>query len=203
MTIQPLQLATATSAMAVGLFACTTLMDDLDGADIRPLPDPVVHQDVEVRDQAPKPRPNRRPARSFELGVSTRADVRAWSGGGGLTCESVALGRRWTCKGSSQTIVARFDRRGRLIGMEIKRWLDPDEAEARYADTTEQLEELVGPTTSEVRSDRFVRTAYERSERHFGYRGYEATVTATHFGHRGLQLRERYRLTPDGASTAL
>ena len=64
-----------------------------------------------------------------------------------------------------------------------------------YNGTTVNLEEVVGPPTSTVRDDRFVQSAYERTERHFDYQGYEATIIATHFGKRGLQVLERYRTT--------
>jgi hypothetical protein len=195
MTIKPLHLATTTVAMAVGLFSCTSLFEGLDGTDIQPLPDPVVHEDVEIETPDPKPVPDHKPALGFEIGESARTDIVAWADAADLVCEVEAMGRRVSCTGPRGEVDARFDRHGTLVGMDVRRWLEPEVAEARHDATVRTLEERVGPTTSEVRSDRFVRAAYERSERHFGYRGYEATVTATHFGHRGVLIRERYRAT--------
>ena len=137
-----------------------------------------------------------RPALGFELGVSTRAEIRLWAEGRELRCDVVAMGRRLRCRGAFGDVVARFDTAARLRSLDVRRWLEPEGAEAVYLATTQQLQDLVGPATSSVRSDRFVSGAYERAERRFEYRGYDATVTATHFGKRGLQLRERYRATP-------
>lgn len=195
MTMQPLHLATTTFAMAAGLFASASLLDGLDGEDIQPRPDPVVHLDVEVDDVDTRPEPNRRAARFFELGVSRRADVVDWATTTDLVCERKAMGRHLSCEGELGEVEARFDGKARLISLEIRRMMDASEAEELYDGTIINLEEVVGPPTSTVRDDRFVRTAYERTERHFDYQGYEATVIATHFGERGLQILERYRTT--------
>lgn len=195
MTIQPLHLATTTLAMAAGLFTSASLFNGLDGEDIQPRPDPVVHVDVEVERVDERPEPRRRAARFFELGVSRRADVLDWAATTNLTCERKAMGRHVSCDGELGEVEARFDGRGQLVSMEIRRWMADGEAEELYSSTAVNLEEAVGPPTSTVRDDRFVRHAYERTERHFDYRGYEATIIATHFGKRGLQVLERYRTT--------
>ena len=195
MTIQPLHLATTTFAMAAGLFASASLFDGLDGEDIKPRPDPVVHLDVEVDDVDQRPEPRRRAARFFELGASRRADVVDWAATTDLVCKRKAMGRHLSCEGELGEVEARFDGEGRLVSLEIRRMMDETAAEKLYNGTTVNLEEVVGPPTSTVRDDRFVQSAYERTERHFDYQGYEATIIATHFGKRGLQVLERYRTT--------
>jgi hypothetical protein len=40
----------------------------------------------------------------------------------------------------------------------------------------------------------FVERNYERVERSYRYRGYDAVVTATSLGAEGVQIREQYRL---------
>jgi hypothetical protein len=196
MIIQPLHLLTSAAAVAIGVFTCTGLLPDLDGADIQPSRDALVHADMPAEPLPVRSAPKSRPALGFELKASSHVEVAAWARDQELSCEFSAMGRRLTCRGAQTQLSATFDGAGHLTALQSRRWLDPERAEAAYADATQQLETAVGPATASVRPGDFVTGAYQRSQRRFDYQGYQATVTATHYGSRGLQLRERYRVTP-------
>jgi hypothetical protein len=181
-------------AMGATAPALEQLQTALPTMDIRPLTQisaPVV----------PARKSAKAPARNFELSTSTRKQVRAWATELGLHCKMSARGRLSHCdegSGHGAThMTFRFNAAGKLISLDrLRRGMDLAAAQARFEDVTYKLDGTVGEATAVVGKGRgFVTAAYERSVRDYDYSGYRATVTATHFGANGIQLRERYSVS--------
>jgi hypothetical protein len=142
--------------------------------------------------QEERPVPAGFTALGFELGTTKRTDALQCAETHSVQCEVLAMGSTVRCNDGGLTM--RFDSDGTLIAVDVVRsGMALPAAKARFKGTNVQLAEDVGPPTGVV-NERFVDGLHERAERSYRYRGYDATVTATNLGERGVQILERYRL---------
>jgi hypothetical protein len=133
------------------------------------------------------------PALGFELGQTRRSEAMSCSQMSALNCEVLAMGSTLRCSDGALTM--RFDGDGTLVSVDVvEKGLSRSEAKARFEATNAELSHQVGPATDVVNDAAFVERNYERVERSYRYRGYDAVVTATSLGAEGVQIREQYRL---------
>jgi hypothetical protein len=147
--------------------------------------------------------PAQRPALAFELGRTGRRDVANWAAANDAACSTTAMGRLMRCSGVSaealgpviDELVMHFDANSRLVAVDaLRKDVTRTTAETRFSAARAKLDLEVGNATTTINGDddAFVPRPYERAVADYRYAGYQATITATNFGKRGIQLRERY-----------
>ena len=153
-----------------------------------------------------------RPALTFVLGATKRADVTSWADGRKLACKDDLNGTALRCSDVDahsvddgdvpiEDLFFRFTPEGTLVALDaMHRGANGDEAAQLLDAASSRLARALGaPTTT--RGERtsayltgapFAHTAIE-----YRFADYAADVSATNFGDRGVVVREQYRAIPN------
>jgi hypothetical protein len=153
------------------------------------------------------------PALGFTLGESRRADVERWVTAQNASCKPGFVKSVLECSdvaARDAPLITRlrlqFDEQERLVSVDLFRNAgEPEAAVARFVELGNQLDERVGPATSQVGTPTVAfmkRSPFQTVARQYNYRDYVAKVTIVNFGKRGLRLREQFQWLAPGARRA-
>lgn len=168
------------------------------GAELDPLQRAQARAQATERLRTDTPAPSHR-VLAFELGDTSKEEVRAWVRDTGLVCEEAL---RWTCTGHrlaglEATISFGFDPDGQLLEVEQRaRVSDARAASAATVALATGLESEVGPATlRRGQSDaRYLAAAPLRQHlREFRFADLRARVSTTNLGERGFAVRSVYQ----------
>ena len=132
---------------------------------------------------------------AFELGQTSKDDVRGWARDAGLRCEEAL---RWTCSGHrleglEATVSFGFDPQGRLLEVEQRaRVSDAADASAATVALARHVESNVGPATLErgrMDAGYLAAAPLRQHLREFRFADLRARVSTTNLGERGFAVR--------------
>jgi hypothetical protein len=154
---------------------------------------------------------NARPAIGFALDASTPDDVRAWAEKNGVSCTEKREGMFLACKnvpiaaladrasepGVADDVSFAFRPSDRALVNVTVTWfaLPADLAAARAASATARLDGEVGKATAwsgDATAEHLASGMYATASASWRFADYQADVTATSFGARGVAVREHY-----------
>ncbi len=171
------------------------------GAEIDPQTLATVRSSVTESLRGQSPTRSRR-VLTFELGVSTRADVEAWADARALDCTAVRP-HRWSCDGHTLpgaipgTVQFGFDAEQRLVDVERSTRTDDVVLAVHVAQAlSEELTEHAGPPTrirGATDSAHLARAPLRQQVHEYRYADMRARVTATNVGSRGYSVRSIYQ----------
>ena len=156
-----------------------------------------------------------RPALTFSLMASTKADALAWAKSNGVSCGEELAGAALRCRdvperasgggavaaGDISDLLFRFDPSGTMVSLDaVYAGISGEAAADSLAEIAAALTRDVGPPASALgeHSATYLTAApYAQSGAQFRFRDYAADVTATNFGNKGIVLRGQYRAIPD------
>lgn len=169
---------------------------------------------AELRRRQGTPKPQSTPALGFELGVTTRTDVRSWADRHALRCKSERSGSVLRCievppaatpgGRAIDDLYLQFDASERLVAVDAQhREGTAESAVAHLSSRAESLTRAVGPTT-EISGDPtagyLTRHRFARAEFEYRYRGYLAEISALNHGRGVVRVREQYQWAPEPGS---
>ncbi len=149
------------------------------------------------------------PALGFELGVATKADVKAWIAKTGARCSEERQGSVIKCTEASvcdgqakllplADVHLQFDGQDRLVTVDLYRLQsEPSLAVDHVNGVTARLDREVGPATGRLGSldAGYLAGTLHQASIEYRYRHYQAEIRATNFGH-GVKVREQYQWLP-------
>ena len=148
-----------------------------------------------------------RPALSFVLTRSTKADVAAWASARGVTCTEELAKTALRCReipvdgGTIRDLYVRFEPSGALVGVDAIRDATSGDAAIALVDAiAKTIARDAGEpsaTRGETSGAALERDTYASRAIEFRFRDYSADVSATNMGEGGLVVREQYRAIPD------
>ncbi|HEX2882086.1 MAG TPA: hypothetical protein VHO25_21350 [Polyangiaceae bacterium] len=168
--------------------------------------DPIKAQEkrqVWVAKKAGSERAPARPALGFELGRTSKAEVKRTLGKQGFTCSSARKESALDCKREGDDVLLQFDSKDRLVAVDAFRTTDSSvEAVSLLDAAARELASTIGAAT-QTRGERTASYLDEARFRQvvleYRYSDYSARVAATNFG-RGLRVREQYDLITKSGS---
>ncbi len=154
-----------------------------------------------------------KPALTFVLGQSTRADVATWESSSHVTCKDDLAGTALRCLDVDPRTVAdgsvpiadlffRFDPKGQLVALDVMHDGTSGDAAVRlFGEVVERLASKLGAPPSAAYGERtsayLTATPLGQATIEYRFADYAADVSATNFGDRGVVVREQYRAIPD------